>query len=398
MMESNKPVFLRAAAFLCVLVCAPSMTAFAVEAEPLSPPTTFRFSGGERIKLIVTPETVGPSIEQIVSDDGFIALPTGGEPLNIKGKSRFEVQKLLAERIQKDSGVLKANADIALLSEPARSVYVGGEGVKLSQSIPLSGSSPLTLYAALLAAGGFSTDGDTTHVSLSRTATDGSVKIETFDVSRFGDADSKTLGPLLRAGDVVKVSRGDVFILAGEVNKAGPVSRRDLAARPDSTPRVSTAIYSTGGLKAGANRKAIKVLRRDKDGGRQVLMADLDASENPAQKSPNAVESNVPKADPDPALQNGDIVVVSPTGGIPVLGKVRAPNVYSIGGQSIKLSRIIAMAGGFAEFAKTSTVIIVKANNGYGTIHVDMSLLSKGNFQDVDLEEGDLVYVPERLM
>lgn len=396
-MKSSMSAFWRAAACVCAMACAHGSTAFAAEPEPISTPVTFRFGGGERIKLIVSPESVGSSIEQIVSDDGFIALPTGGEPLNIKGKTRFEVQKLAAERIQKDSGVIKATADVALLSVPTRSVYVGGEGVKLSQSIPIMGTAPLTLYAALLASGGVSAEGDPTHVSVSRTDATGHVKTEIYDVSKFGDANSKTLGPVLESGDVVKVSRGETFILAGEVIKPGTITRRDTGARADSAPRVSNAIYATGGLKTGANRKAIKILRQDKDGNRRILTADLDAAENTTAKAqPGAVKTNA--VDPDPVLQDGDVVVVSATGGIPVLGKVRVPGVYPINGQSIKLSRIIATAGGFAEFAKSSAVIVVKANNPYGSIHIDMSLIQKGGFQDMELEEGDLVYVPERLL
>jgi len=385
-----------AALCLCVvaLVCASVGTHVqAAEPEPLSPAITFRFMGGERIKLIVVPETVGTSLEQIVTDDGFIAMPTGGEPLNIKNKSRAEAQKLAAERIQKDSGVMKATADIALLSVPARSVFIGGEGVRTSQSIPIVGSSPLTLYAALLSAGGISADADPTRVSVSHTAADGSVKTEMFDVSQFGEPASKSLGPVLEAGDVVKVPRGEVFILAGEVVRAGPVNKRDPALRSDAVVRVSQVIYATGGLKPGANRKAVKIIRQSKDGKRQTLAVDLDAAEKPA--GPVAAKSG---ADVDPVLQDGDIVVVGATGGITVLGKVRVPGVYPVGGQTIKLTKVIATAGGWAEFAKTNALIIVRASNPQAPMHVDMSLIQKGSFQDVELEEGDLVYVPEKLL
>ena len=366
------------------------------ETEPLSPPVAFRFGGGEKIKLIVIPESVGASIEQLVSDDGFIALPTGGEPLNIRNKSIFEAQKLAAARIGKDSGMLKASAAIALLSVPVRSIYIGGEGIKLSQSIALSGSSPLTLYAAILSAGGIAPDSDPTHVSVSHNNPDGSVKTEIFDVSNFGDPGTKSLGPVLEAGDVVKVPKGEVYVLTGEVLKPGPITRRELSLHADKSPRVSSLIYATGGLKPGASRKAVKILRQNKDGKRQVLTVDLDAPEKSETKTTGVV-SEKGSTDPDPVLQDGDIILVATTGFIPVLGKVRVPGMYPIGGQSIKLSRAIATAGGFAEFAKTSSVVVLKGNSNQ-SIHVDMSLLQKGSLQDVDLEEGDLVYVPERLL
>src|SRR6185295_10082248 len=100
--------------------------------------------------------------------------------------------------------------------------------------------------------------------------------------------------------------------------------------------------------------------------------------------------------DLDPVLQDGDIVVVSATGGVPVLGKVRLPSVVPIGGQSIKLSRVIAMAGGFAEYAKTSAVTVLKGGNA--PMQYDMSKMQNGQFQDPDLEDGDVVVVGERLL
>lgn len=407
-MKLNHTAVGLAVILFCSIGCMDFMTVRAADQEPLSPATTFRFGGGEKIRLIVTPESVGTSIEQIVSDDGYIALPTGGEPLNIKNKSRFEAQKLVSERIQKDSGVIKASADIALLSLPARSVYVGGEGVRISQGIQIQGTA-LTLYAALLAAGGVGPDGDATHVSVSRATAAGTVTTEIYDVSSFGDSNSKSLGPVLEPGDVVKVPRGDVFILAGEVVKPGPLNRRELSSRSEKFARVSSAIYATGGLKSGANRRAVKILRQTKDGSRQILMADLDAAEKSSTSSsfngagnlvtqPGSGATGSAAADPDPILQDGDVIIVSSAGGVGVLGKVRVPGIYPINGPSMKLSRVIATAGGFAEFAKTSTVIVIKANNPGGPIHVDMSVLQKGGFQDVELEEGDLVYVPERLL
>lgn len=410
-MKSKKAACRLAAAHLCALVCVLG-THLAIldsrvsagETEPLSPAVAFRFGGGEKIKLIVVPESVGASIEQLVSDDGYIALPTGGEPLNIRNKSIFEAQKLAAARIGRDSGVLKASAAIALLSVPARSVYIGGEGVKLSQSITLSGSAPLTLYAAILSAGGVGPDSDPTHVSVSHTNPDGSVKTEIFDISSFGDPGTRSsgaLGPVLEAGDVVKVPKGEVYVLSGEVLKPGPVTRRELSLHADQSPRVSSLIYATGGLKPGASRKAVRILRNSKDGKRQVLTVDLDAAQKSETKmtggtSESGTTGTTGVTDPDPLLKDGDIVLVATTGFIPVLGKVRVPGMYPIGAQSIKLSRAIATAGGFAEFAKTSSVVVLKANST--TLHVDMSLLQKGSLQDVDLEEGDLVYVPERLL
>ena len=373
---------------LFVLVCC----AYGAEGEPLAPGLTFRFGGGERIKLLVMPDPGNAGIEQIVSDDGYIALPVG-EPVNIKNKTLFEAHKLINAQIEKSSGVRKISASIALLSVPARTVYVGGEGIKSSMSVPLPGVAPLTLYAAILAAGGVTAEGDPSRVTVTRSHADGRVTSETYDVSGIGNPGAKTLGPVLEAGDVIKVARGDVFILAGEVLKPGALNKRDSALLGGGgNVRVSSAIYATGGLRPGANRKSVKVLRTTKDGKRVVLNVDLDAPENPGKSAP----SDTP--DPDPLLLDGDIVLVGQSGGVAVLGKVRLPGVYPVGGQNIKLTRVLALAGGFAEFAKTSSITIIKASNGYGALHVDLSQIQKNGFVDPELEDGDLVFVGEKLL
>jgi len=360
---------------------------YAGEPQPISPVATFRFGGGERVKVFVQPDTVGPALEQQVSIDGYINLPTGGEPLNIRNKTIPEAVALAAARVGKDSGLQKATAGIALLSEPLRSVFVGGDGIKLSQSVPLTGA-PLTLYAAILACGGVAPDGDPTHVSLSRVQDDGSVKVETFDITHFGEAaKTPSLGPLLAPGDTIKVPRGDVFILTGEVLKPGPINRRELGVPTGQPVRLSHLIYASGGLKSGANRKNLRLIRSTKDGKRESVSVDLDAQPKSGDDKSGAS---------DPILQDGDTVVASPTGTIPVLGKVRTPGLFPMNGDTIKLSRAIALAGGFAEFAKQSSVLVLKAGNWLNPIHVDMSI-QKG-FQDIDLEEGDLVYVTEKIL
>ncbi len=202
------------------------------------------------------------------------------------------------------------------------------------------------------------------------------------------------------------VPRGPMIVLAGEVLRPGPLNRRELSINPDRPLRVSTAIYLAGGLRTGANRKGVQVFRNMN--GRQVtITVDLDAAEKNNAK-PTAAAGNDPKlnapptpttpanplsalnqvAEADPVLEDGDVVLVGATGGIPVLGKVRLPSVYPLNGQSIKLSRVLAQAGGFADFAKQSEVIIVKANNPNNPIKIDMSKMQRGGFQDVDLKKA----------
>ena len=69
-------------------------------------------------------------------------------------------------------------------------------------------------------------------------------------------------------------------------------------------------------------------------------------------------------------------------------------NEILLSGGSMKLSRVIAQAGGFAEFAKSSSVTVTRAGS-HQSIKVDVGAIVKdGQMEkDIDLEDGDIVYV-----
>lgn len=383
-------------------------------AEPAGQSSTemFRFAGGERVRLIV-PKEVGESVEQLVTDDGCISLPGGGPPLNIKGKTLTEAHALINEQLEKQSGAKRAYAALAIMELPPRRIYVGGE-VKLPQAITLPTGGKLALAAALASAGGATPEGDISKISVVQKGPTGALETTSHDASKFGAG--KT-GPVLEPGALVNVPRGEVFVLAGEVAKPGAFSRRELSIGPGEPARLTRVLFGGGGCKPTANRKDVRVVRTDGNGARQVIPVDLDAAiratekgaDTPSDQQPapeatktgSAAEAKDPdQPDPDIVLQNGDIVLVGPGGGVTILGRVKQPGVYPLGGDTLKLSRLVALAGGFSDFAKTSAVTVTRAAAPKKPVRVDMSSITKeGDLEkDLDLEDGDLVFVSERLL
>ncbi|MCX7806728.1 MAG: SLBB domain-containing protein [Planctomycetota bacterium] len=388
----------------------------------------FRFAGGERIRIFV-PQTVGESFEQIVTSDGIVMLPTGGT-VRILGKTLVEAQEALKERLEKESGARRVYVALVLLDVPPGKVYVGGE-VKQPQALSFSRGMPPTLAAALAAAGGPTGDADLSKVSVVRTRADGTRTVISVDASGISRPDNPDVGPELEPNDVVLVPRGDVFILAGEVSRPGAFNRRDLFLDPNEPARLSRVIFAGGGLRPSANRSDIRIIRSRQDGTREIIRANLEASLGPGPSpaasapgsaagpaagissgpsdkpsagspvgpAPGAVAPS-PAADADPVLRNGDIVMVGGSGGVTVLGRVRAPGVFPLAGDTLKLSRAIAMAGGFAEFAKTSSVIVIRASAPRQPVRIDVNEITKeGNLnKDLDLGDGDIVFVGERLL
>jgi len=361
----------------------------------------YRFVGGERVKLIV-PAAVGESIEQIVSTDGWISLPTGGT-VNVKGKTIPDAQTLISETLEKQSGARRVFSALALLEIPAQKIFVSGE-VKTPQALLIPPGSTLTLAAALASAGGPTADADITKVSVVQEGI-GAAHSRIFDASRLGQPDAANLGPVLQPGAVVTVPRGEVYILAGEVVKPASYNRRDLSIQAGEAASLTRVLYGGGGLKPTANRRDVRVIRTHPDGTREVLSVNLDAATKPSKQAekPRAETTDsepAVKAPVDPLLKNGDIVVALPAGGVAILGKVRLPGVYPLAGDSLKLSRLIALAGGFADFAKTSSVIVIRATSPKTPIRVDVAAFSKEGVgeKDLDLDDGDLVIVSERLL
>jgi polysaccharide biosynthesis/export protein len=372
---------------------------------PVAPqPQLYRFAGGERIKLIV-PKEVGEPIEQLVSEDGWVSLPTGGTSVNIKGKTIPESQTLIGEMLEKQSGAKRVFAAIALLEVPARKVFVGGE-VKLPQALVVPPGTSLSLAAALASAGGATTDADLTRVALTQSALGAAPKTITFDASKLGQPENIDLGPTLEPGAVVTVPRGEVYFLAGEVFKPGTYNRRELSLGPNESATLTRVLFSGGGLKPTGSRKDIRLIRTIKDGSREVVSVNLDdvlraLEKEPRKAAPRAkANENGDEQTADPALKNGDTILVGSAGGVAILGKVKLPGLYPLAGDSLKLTRLIAMAGGFADFAKTSSVIVIRAATPKTPLRVDMNNITRdGDLEkDIDLEEGDLVFVGEKML
>lgn len=347
---------------------------------------SYRFLGGEKVQLIIEPASLGEIKEQVVSDEGSVMLPTGST-VNIKGKTIAEARTPLAEQMKKDTGAKVVNVRILVLDQPPRKVNVGGE-VRQPRSITLTAGVPLSLVGAIQEAGGLNEQGDPTRVNLIHTDNDGKRTSSTYDLNKLALPGTADLGPRLAAGDVVLVPRGDRYVFNGEFNKIGLVSVGDLHLEPGEKPTLSRAIAGAGGVRREADLKKLKILRLNDKGTRDVI-------------TPN--DGNVQR---DPILMNGDIVQLpalqqqitpAPAKSVSIIGKVRSPGVYSIPENGLKLSKLVVLAGNFTEFAKSKKVIVNRPGAGcLKEVNVD-DILKNGAWEnDVELQDGDVIYVKER--
>jgi polysaccharide biosynthesis/export protein len=377
---------------ITVIFCSLSIAFAAEKSETVSLPVPYKFLGGERVRLLV-PSSIGESIEQLVSDDGFISLPIGGT-LNIKGKTILEAHELLKNALKEESTTKRVFGAIAILDIPPRRVFVTGE-VRTPQAVVLTPGQKMSVAAAIAVAGGPTPEADLSRIRLAHCDCNG--KCTAYDLSQIEVKEFAELGPALEPGDVIYVPRTEVFMLAGEVSTPGAYTRRQLSILPGESVRFSRVLMGAGGLRATANRSDLRLVRTGSDGAQSIVSVSLDRALNATTRGKSGSPVN---ADDDPILRNGDVIVANATGGISIFGQLTRPGVYPTGGQPMKLSRLIALAGGFTQFAKSSGVSVIRASNPGVTLKVDVNAITKdgGADRDILLEDGDMVFVGERML
>jgi len=145
---------------------------------------------------------------------------------------------------------------------------------------------------------------------------------------------------------------------------------------------VLQAIMLAGGFTDVANSSDIYVLRDDPDhpdGDKRILTLPPAGSRSMR----------------DMPLQINDIIVVPHLNSVTVLGQVVHPGTTILpGGFSNTLSSVIAMAGGFSPYAKTSAI---RLSHEGTTTEVNMKHVLSGypDAKDPLVQPGDFVFVPE---
>lgn len=108
----------------------------------------------------------------------------------------------------------------------------------------------------------------------------------------------------------------------------------------------------------------------------------------------------------DPSLIPNDLILVGKKDGLEravyVLGAVNAPGEYPLPDEAITLSQAILYAGGFARFARTNRVKLIRtdAAGESDTTIVDLDdVFERGDrSNDPELQGGDVIRVDERLI
>ncbi|MFH1029115.1 MAG: polysaccharide biosynthesis/export family protein [Pseudomonadota bacterium] len=254
----------------------------------------------------------------------------------------------------------------------------------------------LTLMEVVMGAGGFTADAAGTRVRIMRWKPGGSMQRETItvDVQSMLETMDFSKDQYLRPRDIVIVpSLGEKgsqeFLALGDVGSPGfhPCSEGLDVIR---------AIMRAGGISRVAKWSAARLLRPDKSGNYSVIPLDLSRLFGAADMTQNV------------KVMPGDILFVpsaeqATRGQITLLGEVSHKGSIALPlDQDITLARTILGTGGVTQFGNDSKVKIMRTapDGSKQTLVVDVArILKLGTFEDdVPLENGDIIIVPEKIL
>ncbi|MGH7143744.1 MAG: polysaccharide biosynthesis/export family protein [Planctomycetota bacterium] len=335
---------------------------------------------GDLIKVYVQ-DMPDLTLDSRVSPSGQLYYPYV-KRIQVGGKSVDEVGAMI------EKGLIAQNIkdpEVAIIVEDyaKRYAYIYGE-VKSPCSVEIPLDRPISLDQAVALAGGFTGSAAEHRIVVTHRGMDGKLTSQTVDLQK-EDPSSAASMVMLSPNDTVYVpSLGGVFVL-GKVNKPG-YQGADVA-RNSAGNLVSAAqsIALAAGFAEDADPEHASVLRIDPATGKTI-----DLKINLADVIDNGA------LDEDIQLKSGDTVVIPPKAGIYVMGEVDKPGKYfAEPGDPLTVTRIIALAGGFKQYADAGRVKLYRTGKVPMTLDVNAILKNEQIERDVQLQPGDIVFVAQ---
>lgn len=354
-------------------------------------PAARRILAGDRLNISVR-EQPDMNKTYAVAGDGSIDFAFAGRVVIAELTSDEAARKL--ESVLEEKYFKDANVAISIANFVEGDVLVTG-AVRSPGSLPFRGDSILTLVEAISRSGGLVDGAAGDRVRILRWTPGGSMERQSIEVDVQGMLDTMDFSKdqYLRPRDIIIVpSRGaeegrNEFLALGEVRSPGfhPYS--------EGLDVVKT-VTLVGGLGEFADWSGARILRPKPSGEYAIVPLDLSRLFSAADMA-----MNLP-------LQKGDIFFVPSVRNLVraqvyLLGEVNRPGAVSLSaGPGATVARLILDQGGATQFANLGKVQIQRTapDGSKKALVVDVGrILKEGSFEeDVPLQEGDVVIVPEK--
>lgn len=381
----------RIAAWLLPVLLA--VSAAAQKPAPQGEAVVRRIMAGDRLRISVLED---PTLAQVytVAGDGTVDLGYIGR-VALEELAIDEAADLIERRLEES--YFKQATVVVEVSEFVEGAILVVGAVDRPGTIPFRGDQMITLMEVVTMSGGLTREAAGNEVRILRWKPGGGMgrQILTVDVQSMLETLDFSRDQFLRPRDIVFVPSLGASENRKEFLALGAVGNPGFHPYSEGLD-VIRAVMRVGGVDREGVWSAARILRPDQAGTYQVIPVDLGRLFGAAETS-----LNVP-------VQSGDIFFVpfaeqASRGQVYLLGEVTHPGVVLLGmGQETTLARLLLTSGGLGKFANDSKVRILRSapDGTRQTLYVDVGRIIKtGNFEeDVPLQNGDVVIVPEKLL
>jgi protein involved in polysaccharide export with SLBB domain len=337
----------------------------ALSVEAKSVPHDYVIGNGDLIGLSVfdVPELTR---DVRVSQSGQISIPLVKVRLQVAGLTESQAEQKIAEVLEVNGLVSHPEVGVMVREHKSKPITIVGA---VAHPMVYEADRSVTLLEALAEAGGVSTDaGDTVIVTRMHTA----VFVAVTDVEPLKEQMAPGAGeppPLSPAPPNGTPASPDKSVTTAPVFPSAKPAAADAATATAANTAVSTG--PNDGSPASSNTLTINL---------NELLEKGDTQNNIT-------------------LQAGDVVTVPHAGIVYVLGAVNHPGGFVVSNDRTQLTalKILALAGGTTNIAKTrSAVIIRKDGQGKETEQeVDLKAILERQNEDMQLRASDILYVPD---
>jgi polysaccharide biosynthesis/export protein len=301
------------------------------------------------------------SREVRVSQAGTIGIPLVPVRLHVAGLTEIQAEQKIAEVLEANGLVSHPEVSVTVKERKSKPITVVGA---VSHPLVYQADRQITLLEVLAEAGGLSNDA-------------GDEVIVTRPVPRmtFDESEPPLIGPA----------------------DAAPANSQSL--KPEAKPLAPTAAPSTSSQTA-ATANPPELPAPNATPGKSINSAS--AASNPAADTITVNLYQLMEAGNTTnniLLQAGDVVTVPHAGIVYVLGAVVRPGGFVLTNDREQLStlKILALAGGYTNVAKTDHAVIIRkdAQGQQHEVALDLKKIQNRQAEDLQLQPSDILYVPQ---
>jgi polysaccharide export outer membrane protein len=297
-----------------------------------------------------------------VSQTGTIGMPLVPVRLHVTGLTEIQAEQKIAEMLEANGLVSHADVSVTIKERKSKPITVVGA---VAHPLVYQADSQVTLLEVLAEAGGLSNDAGG-EVIVTRPVPEMTFDDSTPPPNDPGGAKPANSGP----------GKSDTKPLTA-------------AAAPSSSPASGTAAEPPD--LSEPNTSPQKSINDAATPSASVPVDTITVNLFELMEAGNT-KNNI-------TLQAGDIVTVPHAGIVYVLGAVGRPGGFVLTNDREQLSalKILALAGGYTNIAKTDHAVIIRkdAQGKQHEVPLDLKKIQNSQAEDLPLQPSDILYVPQ---